>query len=782
MLKKIGLLIIAMLALTSAAQPGKGDWRMHPYYVSQNIKNIIDTDTKVYYLVGNDLYCYDKANGSNDALNKRGLLNDVIINGIYYNHDKRYLVVTYLNSNIDVVYDNGQVVNLPDIKDLVLTQTKAIYDVTFAHNKMMVATDFGFLVYDDNTMHAIESRLFALAFGSVIEVGEWTVVTRSGYVYAAKTATLRESYGSYVQVKGIAASSTVRLIPVSDTRFMVNCAAGLTTYTIDVDSDGKPMATSSDVIYEKRATTVQRTPTGFLASFGSAGVYIATDAQGANPQVLGQSTELFSANPHGDGTMWALGANGLHRADDTQHYNKPDGIGIKAGAFYLTFNKSKNLMYLSASSDNNMAEWGSKMGAVTSIFTHDGSQWRDVTPGSLPGNGVSANWQLVMDPMDPNTYVYPSRKYGVFKITNDQFAYQYGTSNSYFAKDKYYKGACAFDSDGNLWVVYSSENASTTSANNVAVLPRAKYEQATCTQADWIAVPVPATKQKYFKGSSFVNGKGDVKVYNGGGYQNSFVFWRMPNGLNGEPEIANYNSLQDTEGKSITWLGVYCMEKDLDGIVWAGLNSGIVAFDPTEAFNDNFKVIHPKVKRNDGTGLYDQLLEGLQINCVGVDANNCKWIGTNTSGLYQVSPDGSKILKEFNVDNSYLPSNTIYSVCCNTNTNSVYVLTAQGCVEYMSDASPAALNYDDVYVYPNPVRPDFTGLLTITNLMSNSYLTIVNAQGTTVKQWQAEGGTATWDCCDTTGQRMPTGLYTVYASQQANDRNPQKVAQFLIIK
>jgi len=29
---------------------------------------------------------------------------------------------------------------------------------------------------------------------------------------------------------------------------------------------------------------------------------------------------------------------------------------------------------------------------------------------------------------------------------------------------------------------------------------------------------------------------------------------------------------------------------------------------------------------------------------------------------------------------------------------------------------------------------------------------------------------------------MPTGLYTVYASQQANDRNPKKVAEFLIIK
>ena len=144
--------------------------------------------------------------------------------------------------------------------------------------------------------------------------------------------------------------------------------------------------------------------------------------------------------------------------------------------------------------------------------------------------------------------------------------------------------------------------------------------------------------------------------------------------------------------------------------------------------------------------------------------------------------DGSKILKQFNTDNSYLPSNTIYAVCCNTNTNSVYILTANGFVEYLSDAIPSAPNYDNVYVYPNPVRPDFTGLLTITNLMSNSYLRVTNADGTTVKQWQVEGGTATWDCCNEAGERMPTGLYTVYASQQANDRNPKKVAEFLIIK
>ena len=110
------------------------------------------------------------------------------------------------------------------------------------------------------------------------------------------------------------------------------------------------------------------------------------------------------------------------------------------------------------------------------------------------------------------------------------------------------------------------------------------------------------------------------------------------------------------------------------------------------------------------------------------------------------------------------------------------MLTANGFLEYMSDVTPGAANYDDVYAFPNPVRPDFTGLLTITGLMSDSHLTIVNAQGETVRQWQSDGGTATWDCCDTSGNRMPTGLYTVYASQQPNDPNPQKVTEFLIIK
>lgn len=783
MLKRIFLLLAICVVAAPMAQSATGDWRIHPYYVGANIKNIIDTDQKVYYLVGNELFCLDKANLTAESLNKGNILNDVLVSNIYYNHERKYLVVTYIDSNIDIVYSDGRVVNLPDISDMVLAGLKGINDVTFSNGKMFVATEFGLIVYDDDTMSVKESRLFGINFASIIEVGDWTVVSYNGYVQATKTSADRETYGAYQRITNIPSSTNVRLMAVDDSKFIVNAANGVYVYSTIADSAASPTTItryveSSKLISSTRANAMQRTPNGFVISLPNSRILLDKNAE--NPQQVSITNELFSSNPMGDGTFWSLNSNGVHKAGESTYY-KPNAIGINVGAFYLTYNKPKNLVYVSASSDNRFAEWGSGLGAKTQIFTHDGAQWTDVTPGSLPGSGVSANWQLVMDPFDPDTYVYPSRKYGVFKITNDKYTYKYDAANSYYGTN-FYKGACAFDSKGNLWVVYSSNSASSASAQNVAVLPRAKYEQATCVKSDWIPVSVPGTKQKEFKGSSFVIGNNDVKVYNGSAFQGAFVFWKEKQGLDGEYEQSSFKSFLDEDGNSITWNWVYSMEKDQNGIVWACLSNGIIAFDPAKAFDDDFVVDHLKVTRTDGTGLYDFLLDGMQVNCIAVDAANCKWIGTQSNGVYQVSPDGGKILKHFTTDNSCMATNTVYGICCNSTNNSVYILMPTGFAEYLCDASPAAENYDDVYVYPNPVRPDFTGFLTVNNLMSDSYVKICNADGQVMKEMKSAGGVATWDCCDDKGERVATGLYSVYASQHQSDRNPAKVAEFLVIK
>ena len=123
-----------------------------------------------------------------------------------------------------------------------------------------------------------------------------------------------------------------------------------------------------------------------------------------------------------------------------------------------------------------------------------------------------------------------------------------------------------------------------------------------------------------------------------------------------------------------------------------------------------------------------------------------------------------------------MPSNIIYSVCCATNSNSVFAATAAGIVELFSDASQPAADFSGVYAYPNPVRPDFTGSIAITGLMDNSLVKIADAAGNVVRSLQSIGGTAIWDGCNAAGRRVKTGVYFVLVSQSDGSSSSGKVA------
>ena len=132
--------------------------------------------------------------------------------------------------------------------------------------------------------------------------------------------------------------------------------------------------------------------------------------------------------------------------------------------------------------------------------------------------------------------------------------------------------------------------------------------------------------------------------------------------------------------------------------------------------------------------------------------------------------------------NSPLASNTVYQVCCNPNSNSVYVTTPAGLYEYFSDSSPAEPNYDDIYAYPNPVASGYNGLITIVGLTLNADVKILTASGQLViRQLKSTGGMATWDCCNQYGERVKTGVYFVLCSQ-ANGSGEAVVTKIAVIR
>jgi flagellar hook assembly protein FlgD len=123
----------------------------------------------------------------------------------------------------------------------------------------------------------------------------------------------------------------------------------------------------------------------------------------------------------------------------------------------------------------------------------------------------------------------------------------------------------------------------------------------------------------------------------------------------------------------------------------------------------------------------------------------------------------------------------VASVFCDKLSNTVYFGTAQGLVSYSGTAMAASEDYSDVYAYPNPVKPDYTGWITIKGLMDNSLVKITDAMGNLVYETKSEGGMVVWDGCNSTGSRVSTGVYYVFASQNESGTTSGAVTKILVV-
>ena len=168
-----------------------------------------------------------------------------------------------------------------------------------------------------------------------------------------------------------------------------------------------------------------------------------------------------------------------------------------------------------------------------------------------------------------------------------------------------------------------------------------------------------------------------------------------------------------------------------------------------------------KVPRNDGTNFADYLLDGIPVSAIAVDGANRKWLGTYGSGLYLVSPDGTEILEHFTDENSPLLSNTINSLAINSETGVLMIGTDVGLCSYESrvTAPEPSLNKSRIRVYPNPVRPEYSGNVVLTGLTSDADIKVVSTGGQVVAGGTSSGGSYIWDCRDLYGRRVSSGVY-----------------------
>ncbi len=208
---------------------------------------------------------------------------------------------------------------------------------------------------------------------------------------------------------------------------------------------------------------------------------------------------------------------------------------------------------------------------------------------------------------------------------------------------------------------------------------------------------------------------------------------------------------------------VTSLEVDLDGDVWVGTTAGIVIFEcGGNAFDEECNGSRRIVVGEDGNPGY--LFETERIEAIAVDGANRKWVGTST-GVYLLSANGEDELLYFNEENSPLLDNTIYDIACNQETGEVFFATDKGLVSYQGDAVAGGNTHKQEFeVFPNPVRPEYDGPITIRGFSRDASVKITDVSGKLVYETKALGGQVVWDGRDYNGQRASTGVYLVFAT------------------
>lgn len=397
------------------------------------------------------------------------------------------------------------------------------------------------------------------------------------------------------------------------------------------------------------------------------------------------------------------------------------------------------------------------------VHVWNGQNWSEFEQPTSQMIGHDYIDLLCMD-FDPKKegHVMVGAKGGVYEFQDSKFIKHYGRQNSVLESgvnsDNYtIVSTLKYTDNGDLWVL-----------NSMVDNPIWKIEHGS---GNWVNYPHPemSTPAKYNLVSLLQsrNNKNIMWFANNYYTENRLYAYDFVN----DKLVGHGPNFTNEDGTVITPVMVYALAEDLDGNVWIASSNGPFYISSADAIAGNDAFIQHKVPRNDGTNLADYLLSDVKTRCIAVDGANRKWMGTE-NGVFLISSDCNTLLQHFTTENSPLPSNTVYDICIDNNSNIVYFATERGLCSYASDATQPSeeMTKDNVYAYPNPVTPEYTGKITIVGLSFNADVKIVTSNGALVNQGRSTGGSYQWDGRDLKGKRVASGVYMVQAATETGDK------------
>lgn len=814
------LILILLFAGVLISKADDSNWKMHPIF-DEEVTHVVDTPDYVYFTSKNkkegsttptfsSLFRYDKKGEELISLSTSNILNSTSVRDLIYNPTKGYMAVLYKDYTLDFIYNNGEVVSMPfyALSDITYDKTVNSMAIDPEQDRLYLATDFGYVAINDKKNEIAESRIYGEPLMGFCRMGDKYLALKGDELVQVSTDSPRLSLDQY-EIVGTFEDARA-LHPINADLCLLVIGEKNPRQVIKISKEGNKYNFGeeySGALYNFENTTGGLMFTGDLTIFlydnkGEKKELNRPEGYQNSALVTSDLSNIWVgrrrnglANIKWNGSQWSLlklwmQPNAPATFATTSFANHPT-----YGFLMLDYGYTQTTMSLN--SDSPLQLSGYRQGRWTNYapaYTNTGKT-----------NIMTASNGMAIDP-DNNKYVYISSYHeGILRlnlsdpqdivhmnIDKGTGSSQNGTTlgpTQQVGAGWWNISAPYFDKQGNLWMNYANYNEQANPRLHFYVWSAAD-RRATSSQSNMI-LPKELVVDLDFPVSNTAHSLPLLKTGNGLiVYANSTYDEKMALiDTNGTPLDASddkaypFNSFTDSDGNNVEVRYIkYFYEDPNTGYVWVCHSNGVFYFVPSQIKQGNYQIYRIKVARNDGTNLADYLLDGVSVNHIAVDSEGRKWFGTAGGGVIATTSDGREILEEFTMENSPLPDDVIYGIGYNSDTNSLMFSTAQGYAEYSLPVSSYSSVKEDIRAYPNPVRPNYSGYVTITDIPQGSFVKITDSAGNLVKELGIMSGfEMLWDISDSNFNRVKSGVYHIMVSPGDEISKYSTVGKILVV-
>jgi hypothetical protein len=757
------LLLFFLFQSAIFSQVKIGEWTDHLNYSSG--KSAVKSGKYIYYSNGSGLAKYNNDDNSVEKLTKINGLSDVGVKLLRLNHFNGDVYVIYENSNIDIIQSDEKIINFSDIKRRTLTGSKIINEIYFDSDFAYVSCGFGIIQFDWRRLEAKETFFFGIN-GNNLNIYQTSSNDTSLYaatsdgVYFGNRSKLLNNFSNWKKIPNLPNGPFNGIVKynnhivfnyseklksnqdLKDTLYQLS-SIGIshfpqTTFPYEISRLYDYSRNNKLAILDKFGFLVMSPSNNNIAYISNYGFDFASIVDGFYED-NSPNFNLFFLADRKHGLVKSFGSFPEPNTKITingPNSNLVNDIETKEGNLYLAptnlgelWNNQYNFPYMNAYQDN---EW-------KSIGT-------SLTDSIIDINCVS------IDPNDKNHVAFGSWGKGIVEVRKNTPTAIYNTTNSSLtaAFGSSYDariGGIAFDKNSNLWSIASLNN-------------------------NFLNVKLKNGSWQNFNFTAFVNAnpnaaklmidKNDqiwIQLARG----NGIIIYKN-NGNFSQPNASNTKVVNTNIGSgALPSTDIFSMAEDLNGQVWVGTAKGICVFyNPSTIFSSsNWDSQQILIEQE---GQIQILLEKEYVTAITVDGANRKWIGTQSSGVYCLSPDGQKEIFHFTVDNSPLYSNSIRDISIDEINGDVFIASEKGLQSLRTSIIKGFDDYSDIHVFPNPIRPSMNKVAYIKGLVDESIVKITDVAGNLVWETKSEGGQVEWNLSNLSGGRVSSGVYMIYCS------------------